>query len=61
MNKMNDLFVYVVYFNEDDATEVEATCEEEAIYLAEGIARDGGEKFVLDSVECVGKYYPVDW
>lgn len=44
---------YRVGFNDTDETEVDAFSEEEAIELAETIAKESGEKFKFDYiVEC---------
>lgn len=52
---MNDkLIVYRVGFNGDDETEVDATCEEEAIELARMVAKESGVGFELDYVESYG-------
>lgn len=49
-----DLVTYRVYFNGNDQTEVDAECEDEAVWLAEQIATESGLLFCLDEVECLG-------
>lgn len=48
------LVTYRVYFNNNDATEVDAECEDEAVELAKIIAAESGVEFELDEVECLG-------
>jgi len=48
------LIVYHVGFNGNDETEVDATCEKEAIELAKTVARESGVDFKLDYVEIIG-------
>lgn len=48
------LIVYRVGFNGDDVTEVDATCEDEAIELAKMVARESGVGFELDYIESYG-------
>lgn len=52
---MYDLWVYRVYFNRDDCTEVDAECEDEAVELARMVAKESNLPFVLDEVECIGE------
>ena len=49
--KGSNLTTYRVGFNGDDVTEVDATCEEEAIELAKTVATENGLEFQLDYVE----------
>lgn len=48
------LVTYRVYFNDNDVTEVDAECEDEAVWLAEQVAKESGVPFRLDDVECLG-------
>ena len=52
---MDELTTYRVYFNHGEVTEVEASCEDEAVDLAEQIAYESGyTTFDLWDVECLG-------
>ena len=48
------LIVYRVGFNGNDETEVDATCEDEAVDLAIMIAKESGVGFEPDYVEAYG-------
>ena len=48
------LIVYHVGFNGNDETEVDATCEDEAIELAKMVATENGLRFEPDYVESCG-------
>lgn len=51
---MSKLTTYLVGFNGNDETEVDAECESEAIELAKMVAQESGVGFKLDYVEEVG-------
>lgn len=48
------MIIYRVGFNENDETEVDAMCEDEAVEIAKSIAEESGLEFHLDYVECYG-------
>ena len=45
------MIIYRVGFNENDDTEVDAMCEDEAVEIAKSIAEESGLEFQLDYVE----------
>jgi hypothetical protein len=52
---MDELKTYRVYFNHGDVTEVDASCEDEALDIAEQIAYESGyNTFNFWDIECVG-------
>lgn len=58
MKSNEKCYIYHVGFNGNDQTEVDATCESEAIELAKTVAKESGLDFKLDYVEIYAEYEP---